>query len=83
MQITIYTTTTCPYCNQLKEFLKGKNIAFEERLVDQDDKAREEMLTVSAGFQGVPFTVIKKDGETETVVGFDKDKIAGILGLGA
>ncbi len=83
MQITVYTTTTCPYCRQLKEYLTQKKIAFTEKLVDQDDAAQKEMLAVSGGFQGIPFTLIKKDGETETVVGFDKGRIESILGLEA
>lgn len=81
MQITIYSTTTCPYCKSLKDYLKEKGVSFEERLVDQDDAAREKMLSVSGGFQGVPFTVIKKNGESENVIGFDKGKIDSILGL--
>jgi len=64
----------------LKNYLKGKNISFEEKLVDQDDKAREEMLVDSGGFMGVPFTlVVKDDGTKDTVVGFDKGKFEKIL----
>jgi len=83
MQITIYTTTTCPYCKMLKDYFAEKKVAFTEKLVDQDDAAQKEMLEVSGGFQGVPFILIKKDGETETIIGFDKGKIESILGLEA
>jgi len=63
MQITIYSTTTCPYCKMLKDYLSEKNLTFKEKLVDQDDIARDEMASVSGGFLGVPFTlVIKEDG---------------------
>jgi glutaredoxin len=79
MQVTIYTTTTCPYCKMLKDYLTEKGVAFTEKLVDQDDAAQKEMLQVSGGFQGVPFSVIKKDGGTETVIGFDKGKIDDIF----
>ena len=58
MNITIYSTTTCPYCKQLKDYLAEQNIAFTEKLIDQDDSAREEMVAISNGFQGVPFIVI-------------------------
>lgn len=81
MNVTIYSTTTCPYCKQLKDYLAEKNIAFTEKLIDQDDSAREEMVAISDGFQGVPFIVIEKEGKKETVVGFDKQKINTILGL--
>ena len=64
----------------LKNYLKEKNIAFEEKLVDSDDAAREEMLAVSGGFMGVPFTLIEKDdGTKETIVGFDKGKFEEIF----
>lgn len=81
MQITIYSTTTCPYCKMLKEYLKEKGISFSEKIVDQDDAAKDEMAAISGGFMGVPFTVIDKDGKKETVLGFDKGKLNDILGI--
>jgi glutaredoxin 3 len=82
MNIIIYSTTTCPYCKMVKDYFNEKNIVFEEKLVDQDDVAKEEMAKVSNGFLGVPFIAIKKDdGSQESVIGFDKNKINGILGL--
>ncbi len=81
MNVTIYSTTTCPYCKQLKDYLAEKNITFTEKLIDQDDSARDEMVAISNGFQGVPFVVIEKEGKKETIVGFDKQKINTILGL--
>jgi len=81
MNITIYSTTTCPYCNMLKDYLKEKNITYSEKLVDQDDAAREEMMAASGGFLGVPFTVIEKDGKKEKIIGFDKGKINEALGI--
>lgn len=82
MQVTLYTTTTCPYCKMLKNYLSEKNVKFTEKLVDQDDTAREEMSDASGGFMGVPFTVvIRDDGSKETVVGFDKGKINDIFGI--
>lgn len=81
MTVTVYTTTTCPYCKMLKSYLKEKNVEYTEKLVDQDDAARDEMAEVSGGFMGVPFTVIKKNGETEMIVGFDKGKVNSVLGI--
>ena len=67
----------------LKNYLDEKNIKYKERLVDQDDTARDEMSKASGGFLGVPFIVItKEDGSKETVVGFDKNKINEVLGIG-
>ena len=66
----------------LKDYLKSKNITFSEKLVDQDEAAKEEMMASSGGFLGVPFTTIVKEDQTkETVFCFDKGKIDAILGL--
>ena len=81
MQVTVYSTTTCQYCKMLKDYLSEKSIAYTEKMVDTDEAAREEMMAVSGGFLGVPFTVVMKDGSKETVIGFDKGKINSLLGL--
>ncbi len=82
MQIVIYSTTTCPYCKMLKDYLTEKNFPYTEKLVDMDDAARDEMMASSGGFLGVPFTAITKDdGGKDTVVGFDKGKLNSILGI--
>lgn len=81
MQVVIYSTTTCPYCKMLKDYLKSKNVAYTEKLVDTDEAAQKEMEAISGGFLGVPFTAITLDsGNKETVLGFDKGKIDSILG---
>lgn len=81
MNVTVYSTTTCPYCKMLKNYLSEKNVDFQEKLVDQDDAARDEMMEASGGFLGVPFTVVEKEGEKETIIGFDKNKVNQVLGL--
>lgn len=82
MQVVIYSTTTCPYCKMLKDYLKEKNFTFTEKLVDVDEAAKTEMIASSGGFLGVPFiSIVKDDGTRETVVGFDKGKINTILGI--
>lgn len=82
MVITVYSTTSCPFCNMLKDYLSGKGKPFTEKLVDQDEVAKEEMMAASGGFLGVPFTVITKDdGTKETIMGFDKGKVDSILGI--
>ena len=84
MNITIFSTTTCPYCKMLKDYLNQKNIVFTEKLVDIDEAARSEMMAVSGGFLGVPFTsIVKDDGVKETVLGFDQGKLNSVLGITA
>lgn len=82
MQITLYSTTTCPYCKMLKDYLTEKGVSFSVKMVDQDQSAQEKMIEDSGGFLGVPFTVVNKDDGTKaTVVGFDKARINEVLGL--
>jgi len=75
-KIKIYSTLACPYCVTLKEFLKEKNIEFEDVNVGQDAQAREEMISKS-GQMGVP--VVDIDGEI--IIGFNKGKISKLLGI--
>lgn len=80
-KVTMYKTTTCPYCKMESEYLNSKGIKFEEVYVDQDPKAAEGMVKIS-GQMGVPFTVITKDdGSQATILGFDRDKINQALGI--
>ena len=82
MQIIVYTTTTCPYCKMLKDYLEEKGVTYQEKLVDQDESARNEMMEASGGFLGVPFTfIVKDDGSKDTIIGFDKGKVNEVLEL--
>lgn len=44
-KITIYSKTTCPYCDMAKNLLRQKGITeFNEIKIDNDDQKREEMI---------------------------------------
>ena len=75
-KVKIYSTSSCPYCTTLKEFLKERGVEFEEIDVSQDEKAMKEMVE-KTGQMGVP--VIEIDGEI--VIGFDRGKIIKLLKL--
>lgn len=70
MKVTVYSTPTCPYCKQAKEFFNENNIEFEDIDVAEYNDAAKEMVEKS-GQMGVP--VIDIDGEI--IVGFNKDKL--------
>ena len=76
LNVRVFTTPVCPYCFTLKEFLKEKNIDFEEVDVAVDENAKEEMIKKS-GQLSAPVVEI---GE-EIVVGFDKEKIVQLLNI--
>ncbi len=72
--IIVYSTPTCPYCIQVKEYLKSKNVPFTDYNVATDIQARNEMVQKS-GQLGVP--VIDVDGQI--VVGFNRNKLDQLL----
>ena len=74
--VTIYSTPTCHFCHMAKEFFKEKGIAYTEYNVASDLEKRKEMVEKS-GQMGVPVIII--DGDI--TVGFNKPKIAGLLGV--
>ena len=75
-KITIYSTTTWPWCTKVKDYLDSKNISYEDHNVAKDRDKAIEMVNKS-GQQGVP--VIDIDGDI--VVGFDQNRIDSLLDL--
>jgi len=75
-EVKVYSTPTCPYCVRVKEYLKQKNINFQNIDVSSDKVSLEEMVKLT-GQMGVPVVVI--DGEV--VVGFDRAKIDSLLSV--
>ena len=75
-KIIVYSTESCPYCHQLKDFLKEHNIKFTNIDVSKDKEKSKEMIDKS-GQMGVP--VMDIDGKI--IVGFDKEKIKKELKL--
>ena len=74
--VKVYSTSTCPFCIMLKNFLKEKNIQFEDFDVSKDREKLIEMKQKS-GQMGVP--VIDIDGKI--IVGFDREAISKELGV--
>ncbi len=72
--VIVYSTKSCPYCVMAKEYLKSKNIVFEDVDVGSDMTRAMEMIKKS-GQQGVP--VIEVNGKI--IVGFNKPEIDSAL----
>ncbi|MDI6871001.1 MAG: glutaredoxin family protein [Bacillota bacterium] len=72
--VKVYSTLTCPWCKVTKDYLRSRNIPFEDIDVGLNRAAAQEMIEIS-GQYGVP--VITIDGEV--VVGFDRAKIDRLL----
>lgn len=77
-QVTIYSTPSCHFCHMAKEFFTEKGVQYTDYDVGADLEKRQEMMEKS-GQMGVPVIFI---GD-EMVIGFDKGKIAGMLGIEA
>ena len=75
MNVTVYTMHGCSACNRAKEFLALNHVKFTELNVSEDAKAREELLAM--GYRAAP--VIKVD--SQTMLGFDAEKLKQFLGL--
>ena len=52
-KITIYTTTTCPYCVRAKALLDRKGATYQE-ISAVDPSIREEMIQKAGGRKTVP-----------------------------
>ncbi len=74
MNVTVYSTPTCPYCKMAKEYLNGKGVEYDDVNVAEDKAKAQEMIDKS-GQMGVP--VISIDGKI--VVGFDKGALEKAL----
>lgn len=68
--VTIYTTDSCPWCVKTKEYLKSKNITYQEFNVAEDMEARETMVSKSKQM-GVPVL----DINDTIIIGFDREAI--------
>ncbi len=74
MEIKIYSTPTCPYCNMAKQYFSSKDLSYESIDVSSDQEKTQEMVALS-GQMGVPVIVI--DGTV--ITGFDQAKIDSLL----
>lgn len=63
------------FCQSVKEFLSQNGIAYEEKDISADEAALQELMQM--GVFTTPATVI--DGEV--VVGFDRKRLAELLGI--
>lgn len=52
--ITIYTTSTCPFCVRAKQLLTRKGVAFDEIDVGRHPEQRGEMMQRAQGRRTVP-----------------------------
>jgi glutaredoxin 3 len=74
MDVVVYTTPTCPYCRQAKDFLTQNGVQFVERDMAADPAAAGELLRLTRQ-RGVP--VITGDGQV--IVGFNRPALERLV----
>jgi glutaredoxin 3 len=72
--VIVYSTSECPWCVKVKDFLKLNNVVFEERNAELNPVFAEEVFKKSGGY-AVPVTDI--DGTI--IIGFNTKKIKEAL----
>jgi glutaredoxin len=72
-EVVTFTDPNCGHCRRLKDHLSRRGVRFENRDVTTDPSAAEELQRMAA--PGVPVTRIG----TETIVGYDPDRIDDAL----
>jgi glutaredoxin 3 len=77
MKVTVYSTPTCGYCHQAKQFLSERGVKYTDIDVSKDREAAEQMVNLT-GQMGVPVIVI--DGEV--IVGFNRPRIEQLIANG-
>jgi glutaredoxin len=78
MTVDIYTSNSCAYCKQVKQYLNLKGKTYNEINVEEHPERREEMVKLS-GANFVPVTVVR-DGERMGVVsGYNLPKLSTLL----
>jgi len=74
MAVAVYTTPSCSYCRMVKDWLKQRNVRFDEYNVASDPRRAEEMVRKS-GQMGVPVT----DVNGRVIIGFNTGELERAL----
>lgn len=81
MDIRLYALSTCPYCRMTKRYLDDHGVSYALTEVDllEGDERQATIDEVKRVSGGTSFPVLVADDQV--VVGFNKTRIADILGL--
>lgn len=72
--VTVYTTTRCPYCVMLKNFLKDQKISFNEINVEANPEMMRKLIQTT-GQMGVP----QSEVNGHWIIGYDPENILRVL----
>jgi glutaredoxin 3 len=74
MAVSVYSTPSCAYCRQLKDYLHERGVRFVDYDVSRDERKAGEMVHKSRQ-TGVPVL----DFNGTVIVGFDKQRIDRLI----
>ena len=77
--IRMYATSWCPDCRRAREFLRERQLAFEEIDIDAHPEAAKFVKKVNSGKRKVP--TFDVGGRVFSCSPFDAKKLAGNLGV--
>ncbi|MCA9733595.1 MAG: hypothetical protein H6696_02915 [Deferribacteres bacterium] len=75
-RVVVYSTPTCPACNNAKAHFRRKGVRFRDVDVSRDQSAADAMVSRS-GQMGVP----QIDINGQLIVGFDQARIDRLLNI--
>ena len=74
MAVSVYSTPTCTFCKQVKDYLRERHVKFTDYDISRDQRKGEEMVHKSRQ-TGVP--VIDFNGSI--IVGFDRNRLDRLI----
>lgn len=78
--ITIYTTTTCAYCDMVKKWLTSKSLPFTVINMDNESPEVRQKVIEMSGAMTVPVTVVEdQDGRKDLTVGWNPAKLGAAI----
>jgi glutaredoxin len=78
-EVTVFSTTWCPYCKMVEEWLNQKKVSYKTVMIDEDQNAAMYIIEKS-GQRGVPVTEVKFDDDSANyVVGYDRNTLSELL----
>ena len=80
-KVIIYSTPTCHFCHDAKEFFKEHNVAYDEYNVQTDAARRDEMIKKTGKLAVPVITITDESGKEEVLVGYDPSRLSQLLGV--
>jgi glutaredoxin len=78
-KVRMYTLSTCPYCEQTKQYFTEHHVPFEYIDYDLADRATQDKIQTELQAEGVNGFPAVRIGE-ETVEGYQPQRYAQLLG---